>query len=227
MDAFYKNEGTQKAYFDYKINASEFDIKRAYNEIKMFREIVTAAESAEGIVGLNYSIKGVLNNQMEPIMPSLEGSGILSVKKVKMKGFKLLNVVSSKTENPDIKDPDISKVDIKTTIKNNIVTIERFKFKVAGFRLRFEGQTSLDGKLNLKMRIGLPPLGILGIPIKVLGTQENPDIKLGRKSEDLEETEYVDGVTPINTSEGLPGPKTVPNDSIPKIEPSVPVEKAD
>ncbi len=225
MDAFYKNEGTQKAYFDYKINASEFDIKRAYNEIKMFREIVTAAENAEGIVGLNYSIKGVLNNQMAPVMPSLEGSGTLSVKKVKMKGFKLLNVVSAKTENPDIKDPDISKVDIKSTIKNNIVTIERFKFKVAGFRLRFEGQTSLDGKLNLKMRIGLPPLGIIGIPIKVLGTQENPDIKLGRKSEDLEETEYIDGVTPINTNEGLPGPKTVPSDSIPKIEPTVPVEK--
>ena len=165
------------------------------------KEIVTAAESAEGIVGLNYSIKGVLNNQMTPIMPSLEGSGTLSVKKVKMKGFKLLNVVSAKTENPDIKDPDISKVDIKSTIKNNIVTIERFKFKVAGFRLRFEGQTSLDGKLNLKMRIGLPPLGIIGIPIKVLGTQENPDIKLGRKSEDLKETEYVGGVTPINTNQ--------------------------
>ncbi|MCW1147372.1 AsmA-like C-terminal region-containing protein [Flavobacterium lacisediminis] len=229
MDAFYKNEGTQKAYFDYKINASEFDIKRAYNEIKMFREIVTAAESAEGIVGLNYSIKGVLNNQMEPVMPSLEGSGTLSVKKVKMKGFKLLNVVSAKTENPDIKDPDISKVDIKTTIKNNIVTIERFKFKVAGFRLRFEGQTSLDGKLNLKMRIGLPPLGILGIPIKVLGTQENPDIKLGRKSENLEETEYVDGVTPINTTvpaTTTPTP-TIQNDSVPKIEPAVPVEKVE
>lgn len=229
MDAFYKNEGTQKAYFDYKINASEFDIKRAYNEIKMFREIVTAAESAEGIVGLNYSIKGVLNNQMEPIMPSLEGNGTLSVKKVKMKGFKLLNVVSAKTENPDIKDPDVSKVDIKTTIKNNILTIERFKFKVASFRLRFEGETSLDGKLNLKMRIGLPPLGILGIPIKVLGTQENPDIKLGRKSEDLEETEYVDSVTPINTT--VPATttpsSTIQNDSFPKIEPAVPVEKVD
>jgi len=206
----------------------------------MFREIVTAAESAEGIVGLNYSIKGVLNNQMEPIMPSLEGKGTLSVKKVKMKGFKLLNVVSDKTENPDIKDPDISEVNIKTTIKNNIVTIERFKFKVAGFRLRFEGETSLDGKLNLKMRIGLPPLGILGIPIKVLGTQENPDIKLGRKSEDLEETEYVDGVTPINKTvpvNSTPVNTTIPvptiqndsikNDSIPKITPMVPVEKTE
>ncbi len=199
MDAFYKNEGNQKAYFDYKINAAEFDIKRAYNEIKMFREIVTAAENAEGIVGLNYTIKGVLNNQMEPVMPSLEGNGTLSVKKVKMQGFKLLNVVSAKTENPNIKDPDISKVDIKSTIKNNILTIERFKFKAAGFRLRFEGQTSLDGKLNLKMRIGLPPLGIIGIPIKIAGTQENLEIKIGKQSEDLEETEYIDGVTPLIT----------------------------
>ena len=158
-------------------------------------------------------------------MPSLEGNGTLSVKQVKMKGFKLLNVVAAKTENPDIQDPDISKVDIKTTIKNNLVTIERFKFKVAGFRLRFEGQTSLDGKLNLKMRIGLPPLGIIGIPIKVLGTQENPDIKLGKKSEDLEETEYVDGVTPINNT--TPVNTTIPTtaiqkDSIPKTELIIP-----
>ena len=222
MDVFYKNEGKEKAYFDYKIKAAEFDIKRAYNEIKMFREIVTAAENAEGIVGLNYTIKGVLNNKMEPVMPSLEGNGTLSVKKVKMKGFKLLNIVSSKTDNPDIKDPDVSKVDIKTTIKNNIVTIERFKFKVAGCRLRFEGQTSLDGKLNLKMRIGLPPLGIIGIPIKVLGTQENPDIKLGRKSEDLEETEYVDGVTPVNTTAVQ---KPIVSDSIPKTKVLAPTKE--
>lgn len=221
MDAFYKNEGSKKAYFDCKIDAAEFDIKRAYNEIKMFREIVTAAESAEGIVGLNYSIKGVLNQQMEPIMPSLEGSGILSVKKVKMKGFKLMNVVAAKTENSDLKDPDISKVAVKTTIKNNIVTIERFKFKVAGFRMRFEGETSLDGKLNLKMRLGLPPLGILGIPIKISGTQEQPVIKIGSKSEDLEATEYDADEAPIPSS--TVSKDSIPEVSFPKTEPPMPL----
>ena len=62
-----------------------------------------------------------------------------------------------------------------------------------------------------------------------MGTQENPDIKLGRKSEDLEETEYVDGVTPINTTvptTTTPTP-TIQNDSVPKIEPAVPVEKVE
>lgn len=218
MDAYYKNEGRQKAYFDYTIQASEFDIKRAYNEINIFKEIVTSAESAEGIVGLKYSIKGVLDDKMAPIMPSLEGNGTLFVKKVKMKGFKLLNVVSSKSETPNIKDPDVSEVEIKTTIKNNLVTIEPFKFKVAGFRMRFQGQTSLDGKLNLKMRIGLPPLGLIGIPIKVQGTQENPIVKLGKKSEDLEATEYVEGVLPPNNpADSINGTiPTIINDSVVK-----------
>jgi AsmA protein len=63
---------------------------------------------------------------------------------------------------------------------------------MAGFRLRTEGETSLDGKLNLKMRLGLPPLGIIGIPLKVTGTQENPKIKMGKNKEELEETEYKD-----------------------------------
>lgn len=196
MDAFYKNDGTQKAKFDYKIVANDFEIKRAYNEIKMFREIASAAEKAEGIVSLDYKISGILDNNMQPIMPSLNGGGTLSVKKVKMKGFKLLNAVSKQTETDAIKNPDVSKVDIKTTIKNNIINIERFKIKVAGFRLRFEGQTSLDGNLNLKMRLGLPPFGILGIPMKVTGNQENPKVRLGRKSEDLKETEY-DENTPV------------------------------
>jgi AsmA protein len=161
--------------------------------------MVTSAESAEGIVSLDYNVAGVLDSNMLPIYPSLTGGGILSVKQVKMKGFKLFGAVGDKTGRNAIKNPDISKVDIKTTIKNNLITIDRFKFKVAGFRPRIEGQTSFDGKLNIKMRLGLPPLGIIGIPIKVTGTQEHPKVQLGKKTEDLKETEYQ-GVVPTTLS---------------------------
>ena len=85
----------------------------------------------------------------------------------------------------------MSKVDIHTSIKNNIITIERFKFKFAGFRPRIEGTTSFDGALNIKMRLGLPPLGLIGIPMTITGTKDNPQVKLGKKSEDLKETEYI------------------------------------
>lgn len=190
MNASYKNMGTQKAFFDYKIVAKDFDIKKAYTEVKMFRDMAPSAESAEGIVSLDYKVGGYLDKNMKPIYPSLKGGGVLSVKKVKMKGFKLFNAVGKTTEHDGLKNPDLSEIDIKTAVKNNIMTVEQFKFKVAGFRPKISGQASLDGKLNLKMRLGLPPLGIIGIPLKITGTQDKPIVKIGKKSDDLEETEY-------------------------------------
>ncbi len=192
MDVVYGNESKEKAFFDFKVLAKDFNVKRAYNEVKMFRQMASAAESAEGIVALDYKVAGKLNGQMQPIYPSLSGGGILSVKNVKMKGFKMFSAISKKTGKEAIKNPDLSQVDIKTTIINNIITVERFKFKVAGFRPRIEGTTSFDGKLNIKMRLGLPPLGIIGIPLTVTGTKDNPKVKLGKKGEDIQETQYDD-----------------------------------
>ena len=151
--------------------------------------MASAAEKAQGIISLDYNLKGRLNASMEPVFPSLLGNGVISVKNVKMYGMKMFNNVAKKTAKTSIKNPELNQVDIKSSIKNNIITIERFKFKFAGFRPRIEGTTSLDGRLNLKMRLGLPPLGIFGIPLTITGNKDNPKIKIGRKSDDLEETE--------------------------------------
>jgi AsmA protein len=188
MNAKYQASTPKKANFEYDIKASDFDIKRAYNEIKIFREMASAAEKAEGIVSLEYKLKGRLNDKMEPVYPSLVGKGVVSVKDIKLHGMKMFSAVAKETNNDKINNPELSKVAIKSSIKNNIITLERFKFKFAGFRPRIEGTTSLDGRLNIKMRLGLPPLGILGIPITITGNKDNPKVKVGRKSDDLEET---------------------------------------
>ncbi|WP_343688914.1 AsmA-like C-terminal region-containing protein [Chitinophaga sp.] len=194
MDAKYTSINPRKATFDYHISAGEFDIKRAYNEIRLFHDMATSAANASGIVGLDYHLSGRLDENMHPVYPSLKGEGVLSVKKVKMKGFRLFNAVSSATGKEDVRDPDLSKINIRSKINNNIITIDRTKMRVAGFRPRFEGEVSFDGKLNLKGRLGLPPFGILGIPFSITGTQSNPKVKLkrGRDKDKLEETEDPD-----------------------------------
>lgn len=190
MGALYKSVSPVKATFDYHVNAADFDVQRMYKEVELFRTMATSAAKAEGIVSLDYQLSGRLDANMKPVYPSLKGGGVLTVKKAKMHGFKLFNAMGSATGRESVKDPDLSAVDIKSTIANNIITIERTKMKVAGFRPRFEGQVSFDGKINLTGRLGLPPLGILGIPFTVIGTEEDPRIKLRRErdSDKLEET---------------------------------------
>ncbi len=189
MDATYKSLSPVSATFDYHILAKEFDIAKAYKEIKLFRDLATSASKVKGVIGLDYHLSGKLNADMMPVYPSLKGSGVLSVKKVSLVGFKLMNAVSQATKRDSLSNPDLSEVQIKTTIANNIINIERFKMRVAGFRPRFEGQVSFDGRLNLKGRIGLPPFGLLGIPLSITGTQEKPKVALKRSTEEkLEET---------------------------------------
>ncbi len=181
MDASYQSLSPKRALFDYHINAKDFDIKKAYNEVKIFHDMATAAASAEGIVSLDYTLKGKLDANMHPVYPSLEGGGVLSLKAVKLKGFKMFSAAGKEAGKDSLNGKgDISKVDLKTSIKNNIITLEQTKIRSSGFRLRLSGQASFDGALNMKMRIGLPPLGIFGIPLTITGTQENPIIKMNR-----------------------------------------------
>jgi len=194
MDATYGSINPDKAFFDFHVKAENFDIKRAYNEVELFRNLSTSAGKCEGIVSLDYTLKGKLDGAMMPVYPSLEGGGTLSLKKVKVMGLKLFTAMSKNLEKEKIKNPDLSKVDLKTTIKNNVITLEKTKMKMSGFRFRVSGSTNFNGQLNLKTRLGLPPLGIIGIPIRVLGTMDDPKFKYGRgnKDEDVEETEYTD-----------------------------------
>jgi len=191
IDARYDDVSPVKAGFDVHFRARNFDVKRAYKEIEMFRTMATAAEKAEGIISVDYRLNGTLDGNMNPIYPSLVGEGVISISKVRIQGLKLFSVISQKTGSDGIDNPDLSRVDIKTSIKNNVIFVDRTRMGVSLFRLRFEGKTSFDGQLNLKMRLGLPPFGVIGIPFTITGTQDNPKIKIFSKSTDeTEETEY-------------------------------------
>ena len=190
MDATYTSIDPKKATFNYHINAQDFDIKKAYNQIKLFHDMASSAASAEGLISLDYKLSGRLNSNMQPVYPSLAGGGVLSVKKIKLHGFRLFGSVGEKTDHKGIDSGDVSKVNIETTIANNIITIKRTKMRMAGFRLRFEGQVGFDNALNLDFRLGLPPLGIFGIPMHITGTEDKPQIHLGsaKKEDELKET---------------------------------------
>jgi len=195
MDGSYRSITPQKAAFDYHLTAKSFDIKKAYKEIKLFRDMATSASSAEGIVSLDYQLSGKLNKYMYPVYPSLKGGGVLSLERIKVKGLKLFGAIGKQTgRNSMGKGGDLSKVDIKTTIANNIITIAQTKMRFAGFRPRFGGQVGFNGDLNLKFRLGLPPLGIFGIPMTITGTEQKPKIRLGngKKEDELKQEADVD-----------------------------------
>ncbi|OXA78591.1 AsmA protein [Flavobacterium aquidurense] len=182
INASYKDETPTSAHFDAHFTAKDFSVQRAYKEIPMFHDMVTVAEKAQGIISVDYTVKGDLNGNMGPIYESLEGGGTIDLRDVQVKGLKLFDGISSQTGQKGLDNPDMKGIQVKSTIDNNLIHIEPFTFSVASFRPTIKGTTSFDGLLDLRMRLGLPPFGIIGFPIVITGTHDEPKIKVFSKT---------------------------------------------
>lgn len=222
LNASYAPTSKSSADFDMSVKAKEFDIQKVYKEVPIFQELVSAAKYAKGIASLDYQLNGKLDENMSPVYPSLKGGGEIRVKNAQLMNFKLMNAVSRATQKDSLTNPSVKDVVIKTKISNNIITLEKTKLKIFGFRPRFEGQVSFDGDLNLKARLGLPPFGIFGIPFHVSGNSENPVIKLKRAKNVTTGLEEIVYEKDNDNDDDVPGDLlTPPKDStlvIPKTE---------
>jgi AsmA protein len=116
--------------------------------------------------------------------------------------------MGDKTGVDGLKNPDMKDINVKTRIDNNLIHIEPFTLKVAGFRPTIKGTTSFDGLLDIRVRLGLPPGGLVGIPIVVTGTHEAPKIKIFSKSgQEIKEAQYNEKTNQVIREE-----KAVPED---------------
>lgn len=203
IDARYDDESPLSANFDAHFTAKDFNVKRAYKEIPMFHEMVTAAENAEGIISIDYKIKGDLDGNMGPIYESLSGGGTIAVRDVQVSGLKLFGGVGEKTGSKEMENPNIKDIVIKTNIDNNLIRIDDFTFKASVFRPTIKGTTSFNGQLDLRIRLGLPPFGLIGIPIVVTGTHNDPKIKVFSKTgKEIPESVYSDKLNKVIKKEG-------------------------
>ncbi|WP_294230709.1 AsmA-like C-terminal region-containing protein [uncultured Chryseobacterium sp.] len=181
IDARYQNESPLTANYDIAMKVLDFDVQRAYKEIDMVREMATAAKNVKGIVSLDYKLKGDLDENMKPIYPSLEGGGIVNLRDVEVKNLKMLSAVGDNIGARAFNDPDMKGVNIETYIKNNLIHVDKFTFKVSILRPTISGTTSFNGLLDLRIRVGILPGGIIGFPVVVTGTHEKPKVKIFSK----------------------------------------------
>lgn len=181
IDARYQNESPLTANYDIALKVLDFDVQRAYKEIDMVREMATAAKNVKGIVSIDYKLKGDFDKNMKPIYPSLEGGGIVNLRDVEVKNLKMLSAVGDNIGAKAFNNPDMKGVNIETHIKNNLIHVDKFTFKVSILRPSISGTTSFNGLLDLRVRIGILPGGLIGFPIVVTGTHEKPKIKIFSK----------------------------------------------
>jgi hypothetical protein len=142
-------------------------------------------DASSATVSIKYSLKGNFEKALTPDLKSIIGKGKISVDKANVKGMKLLSSIGQVTEHESFHHDEVHDAVIETDVKEGKITVKPSSLKIGKYLVNIEGTHTFENEINYYIKLGVPPLHKIKIPVHVSGTVDKPEIKISGKREDL------------------------------------------
>ena len=93
---------------------------------------------------------------MSPILNTMNGSGSLSTKDLKLSGVKFIDQVADITKKPALKDIAVKDLKIDFAIVNGRINTKPFDLKMGDYVMNLSGSTGLDQSIDYRGKITIP-----------------------------------------------------------------------
>ncbi len=197
MNGAYSTQNIKQPNFDFGLDIKNFDIKSTYESLSVVKKMIPIALSCEGTVSSDLKIKSQLDEEMSPVMNTLNGNGAFHSRGILIKDNKALLALAKALNNDSYKRISVSKFDMDFKITNGNIEVKPFATKIAGHQATIYGTQSVDGKLDFTMDMKLPKEDLgsdvtkildkipgnatidkLDISVKITGTADEPKVNL-------------------------------------------------
>lgn len=211
MTGEYNTSDLTKPFIDFNLKLDDIDIPSSFDAFTMVARFAPVAKNAKGKVSAGISLQSVLDQYMNPVLPSVSGSGSLSSKSVEIGNSKVFEKLADALKNEKLRQVAMKDVNIGFDIKDGRVYVKPFTTKFGNTALTVAGDQGLDQTLNYAMALVLPrteigasalnslssaaaakgiaikPSETISVKVKVGGTFSDPKVQpdLAGSGEDL------------------------------------------
>ncbi len=174
-----------------KLNASfalnNIGFAQAYKELDMVQQFAPIFSNLKGDFSGSVKVDTELDEQMSPIVQTLNGSGSLSTKDLSLSDVKFINMVADIVKKPSLKETKVNDLKIDFAINNGRVTTKPFDLKMGDYVMNLSGTTGLDQTIDYKGKITLPAsagaVSKLGtVDMTIGGTFTSPKVGIDMES---------------------------------------------
>jgi hypothetical protein len=208
MNGLYNTKDIKKPAFNYSLSLQNMDIKKTFTTFNSVQKMAPIAGKCSGKYSTDFSVTGILDQHMQPVMNSLSGGGKLKTMGVTVSNFEPLNKVADALKMEQFKKASLSDANLSFRFTNGRVYIDPFDQTVAGIKTKIEGSNGFDQTIDYKMGMQLPTKMLPGaatgvisgliaqanskganmsmgetvnVNVKIGGTVANPKIETGLK----------------------------------------------
>ncbi|MEN8249747.1 MAG: AsmA-like C-terminal region-containing protein [Bacteroidota bacterium] len=227
----YDTRDMEKPSFDMGLDVSNIEIKQSYNTFNTIQALAPIAKNLDGNASTNFSLSGILKEDMMPDLGTISGAGLIEVLNAQLSGSKLVTGLTSNFKGGDKENLALKDIIMNVSIEDGKLNVKPFDLKINNYNANVGGSTSLDGLLDYDLKLDVPA-GNLGSQANALlgsltgsentsdviklnfgigGTYDDPKVNLlGTDAKDIAKQAVTDKATDLvkdNTGVDIPTSK--------------------
>lgn len=159
----------------------------AYRDLDMIQKLAPIFNSLKGDFSGSVKISTLLDENMSPVINTLNGSGSLSTKDLSLSGVKAIDMVADIVKKPSLKQAKVKDMKIDFTIADGRINTKPFDIKLEDYTMNLSGSTGLDQTIDYKGKITIPAsagkISEFGtVDMNIGGTFTSPKVSIDMES---------------------------------------------
>jgi hypothetical protein len=197
MAGLYNSQDEFEPKFDFRLDISQLSIPETFKNVLTMQKFVPIAEKMEGRFSTDFSINGLLTQEMMPDLATLSGGGLIKIAQAAVKDSKVIKGVTSLSKLDNTTEVKIKDVKVQAEIKDGRLNVKPFDVEMGKYKATIDGSTGLAGDIayNLKVNVPTGSMGqaansaissLLGSKVEAVGSSVNLNFNIGGTYSDPE-----------------------------------------
>ncbi len=205
----YSTKHPAEPTFTMDLGLKQASFQETFRQLEMVRKLVPLFEKTGGNYSLQMDLKTKIDEQMSPVLNSVDAHGQISSASIRLQNIKALDALAKALNSDKLKVIEAENVLIDFAIQQGRITTEPFDLKMGKTKMTLSGSTGLDQTIDYQAKVTLPEGaagGVLStVGVGIGGTFSKPEIKLGLKEAAQEAVKSVldEQVQKLTGSESL------------------------
>jgi len=138
------------------INMEKISIKKAANTFTSFETFAPILKKVQGAFFSNMTMQVNLDNQMNPILKTMDASGNFDTDNIKINNVNSLKKISQLLNIQELGEPTIEQIKTHFSIENGEMKVKPFGFKLNDMNAKLSGTVNLEQKIDFDLYLNVP-----------------------------------------------------------------------
>ncbi len=187
MNGYYSTAMPESPELNASFRMTGLGFAQAYKELDMVKKLAPVFEKLKGNFSGNMSLNTKLDQEMSPVLASMQGEGQISTKDLNLSEVEVIDKIADAIKKPEFKDITVKDLTLDFTIKDGRLGTEPFDITWKDYAMNLSGTTGFDQTIDYTGKIKLPASTgavsqLTTVDLKIGGTFNSPSISVDMES---------------------------------------------